>query len=175
MSHIDAVADERERMKKKRVNEKRGSCHRSAMDIKDLAPRIRNIMAVARKLWERRILIGGDLGRYPYQKAYSLVAGVGCGDIGLLMDRARSWKPDCVRACYPYAFGIEDDPFLGPGIMIDEDGDVVSETCGDDGITLHKIPHDELRNRDDRKMKYILREFDAWEKEFYEYIKNLEP
>lgn len=129
-----------------------------AKTIRDLAPRIKDLLEVAQAMHENRVYIGtpkrGMIG------AYSEFVTDGIRHyLGFYVDMKRSFESMNDAAGFPYAFGIEGGGCDGKSLEVNERGEIVR------GFVY------EFNTID--KMKKFIKGFPDFEKRFYAYVESL--
>ena len=128
--------------------------------IKALAPRIKDMLDIAREMWLKRIPIG-DKEPCIIGCLSSLFTDGIDHRLGFFANRSREWRALDLRTAYPYNFGIEGGGYAGCGLEIDEDGNVIRGGVG-------KWYEPQLG-----KIRSLLTNFDKFEQSFYNYINSL--
>lgn len=122
--------------------------------IRGFAPRIKDILDIARTMYENRVYIGKPQKATIGYESEFVTNGI-THRLGFYVDVKRTFEHFNEAACFPYAIGIEGGGCSGCGLEVNENGEIVR------GIS-------ELK-----KLKEFVFEFDAFESEFYNYAESL--
>lgn len=159
LERINNVADARDKELARKVEDRRTRLNAKVMAINALGPRIKNMLDIAKTMWERRIPIGHKMPAMIGIHSDLVTDGID-HRLGFYVDSKREWSLFDYRTGYPYAFGIEGGGCSGYGLEID-----------DKGIIVRGMP-DRYGSAED-KMDYVIEHFDEFERKFYDYIESL--
>lgn len=161
----DSIFEKIENYANKKRCEYSNECERQAEELKGyaekikiLAPRIKRLLDVAKKMHELRVYIGEPIKDIIGCRSSFVTDGIR-HELGFFVDSKRSWEHFNDSAAYPYAFGIKGGGADGCSVEVNEQGEIVRG---------YQYSYDTIK-----KMKKIISEFYEFEERFYGYVESL--